>query len=549
MSKPKLKLRSVPFNISLLTNKREAVVSNLLSVKSLSLMDHLSSDFHQHGLYSTVIFGQQGTKDRDRRRSWIDLKVPVFNPVYFKELKRLKALYADIILGRAYAKFDEKEKDFVRSNDGILDGETGFSFFIKHFDKLVFKKGESKERQLRIEVLETYRKEALTTFLIVIPAGLRDVQFDENGRPVEEEIGPIYRKIISATNTIPDNLPDAENPLLDGPRRSIQIGLNEIYEYILNILSGKKGFISGKFGSRRVFGTTRNVLTSMETSASILGDDKQPDLSTTINGLFQFIKGTEPILGLYELKHGFLKDFFDSLDMETMLINRKTLKAEPVVISSRQRDKWGTKEGIQKLINGYKNVKSRHKPVFIDGYYLKLIYQDDKYFRVLNSIDELPSGWSKDNVRPMTWTEMFYLHAEKIMPRTRVFNTRYPVTGLGSTYPSEIYIKTTITGLRLTELDENWNPTERVVLEFPRTTENMAFHESMVVHPSFLGPLGADFDGDMLSCNYVWSKDSVAEIDELLGSWENYLSPSGGLTYNSMNDVTEWVLSFMTGNE
>lgn len=543
-----LKLRQVPFNITMLTNDK-SIVDTLLPVKSLSLMDHISSDFHQHGLYSTVIFGPQGSRERDRRRSYIDLKVPIFNPIYFDQLRRLKGLYGDIILGRDYAVFDEVEKDFVRSKQGILDGETGYSFFLRHFDKLEFKKGESKERQLRIEVLETYRKQCLGEFLIVIPAGLRDVQFDENGRPVEEEIGPLYRKVISATNTIPDRLEDKDSPLLDGPRRSIQLAINEISTYILNILSGKKGFLSGKFGSRRVFGTTRNVLTSMETGSAILGDAKQPDLSTTINGLFQFMKGTEPLLALYELKQGFLKDFFDNIDQEPMLINRETLQAEPVSLSARQRDKWGTKIGIEKLINGFKNAKLRHKPIWIDGHYLKLIYQDDKYFRVMNSIDELPEGWDKNKVRPMSWAEMFYLHCERIMPRVRVFNTRYPVTGLGSTYPSEIYIKTTITGHRLKELGEDWKITEREVLEFPKTTEALAFHESMVVHPSFLGPLGADFDGDMLSCNYVWSKESVAEIDELLGSWSNYLSPSGGLTYKSSNDVTDWVLSFMTGNE
>ncbi|QNI20978.1 hypothetical protein [Vibrio phage vB_pir03] len=55
--------------------------------------------------------------------------------------------------------------------------------------------------------------------------------------------------------------------------------------------------------------------------------------------------------------------------------------------------------------------------------------------------------------------------------------------------------------------------------------------------------------GDMLSCNYVWSRDSVQEVDELMGSWKNYLSPNGGLTVKSFDDVSEWVLSFMTGNE
>ncbi|UKZ10971.1 hypothetical protein CZP2022_248 [Vibrio phage C-ZP2022] len=492
MPKASLKLRQIPFNISLLDNSRGRL-KTLLPVRSLSTMDHLSSDFQQDGLYSTLIFGQQGTPQRDKRRSYIDLKVPVFNPIYFKELKRLKSLYTDIILGREYAVWDEKEKDFVRSKEGILDGQTGFSFFLSHFNELEFKQGESKERQLRIEVLEEYRSVALVDFLPVLPAGLRDVQFDEaSGRPVEEEIGPLYRKAISATNAIPVGLDDKNSPLFDGPRRSVQIAINGISEYIINILAGKKGFLSGKFGSRRVFGTTRNVLTSMETGSEFLGDVRQPDLSTTINGLFQFMKGVEPILALNKLPKGFLADFIENIDQTVSLINRDTWKAEDTVVSPKQRDKWGTKQGREKLINGFKNAKSRHKPIMVDGYYLKLIYRDDKYFKVMNSIDELPEGYPKENVSPMTWVEMFYLHCAEIMPNVRVFNTRYPVTGLGSNYPSEIYIKSTNTGYRLKQLDDNWAETDNEVLEYPKP--GMSFYESMAVHPSFLSGLGADFD-------------------------------------------------------
>lgn len=542
-----LKLRNVPFNIVLLSNKSH-VTESMVPINSLSIMDHRSADFHPQGLYSNIIFGEQGTDERDRKYAYIYLKTPVFHPLYFKELHRLKSLYSDIIMGRAYATWNEKEKDFERATQGILDGETGFSFFIKHFPNLVFKQGESKERQLRIQLLEKYRDRALIKFFIVIPAGLRDVQIDEESRPVEEEINPLYRRIISAANTIPANLPDENSMMLDGPRRSMQTGINAVFDYIFNILEGKKGFLSGKFGSRRVFGTTRNVISAMETDDEILGSPRGPDMNTTIVGLFQFLKAAEPLIAKSEMKRGFMAQFFEEIDQTPMLVNKKTLKAVPVSISAKMRDKWGTEAGIEGLINGFKYPKNRHLPVQIDGHYLKLIYQDDKNFRVMDSIDDLKEGYDKANVRPMTYAEMFYINAYRVVKRTRCFNTRYPVTGPGSIYPNKVYVKTTSKALRLTELDINWQPIEEEAYEFPMTVGKGAFHDTQVVHNVYLPHLGADFDGDTLSFSIVHSDEAVKEIDDLLNSKTNYLSTTGSLNYDVTTDVTDWVLSFMTGN-
>lgn len=56
------------------------------------------------------------------------------------------------------------------------------------------------------------------------------------------------------------------------------------------------------------------------------------------------------------------------------------------------------------------------------------------------------------------------------------------------------------------------------------------------------------YDGDTLSFALVYSKEAVAEIDAFLAAPTTYRSPAGGLTYSSTSDVTDWVLSFMTGN-
>lgn len=56
------------------------------------------------------------------------------------------------------------------------------------------------------------------------------------------------------------------------------------------------------------------------------------------------------------------------------------------------------------------------------------------------------------------------------------------------------------------------------------------------------------FDGDTLSFSLVYATESVNEIDNLLSSWDNYTTPQGDLALPLTSDVTDWVLSFGTGN-
>jgi hypothetical protein len=540
-------LNKIPFNITFL-NPHKNTIAGLLPVNSLAIMDNRTNDFHSQGLYSNQIFGKPGTKQRDIQMSYIPLRTQVFHPLYYKEMIKLKGLYGQIIMGEAYALWDDTEKDFVPAKGGLLEGRTGFSFFMEYWDQLVFKPGKSQKRMLRIAMLEAYRDKALTDFLMVIPAGLRDIQFDESGRPVEEDINALYKKVISAASAINSTLGELHPTILDYPKRQLQRSIVAVDDYIHNILEGKRGFLTGKFGARKVFGTTRNVISSMEVDSEFLGDARQTDLNTTIVGLFQYVKAAEPLVVDYYMPRGFLQSFFDTLNDAPALINTKTLKSEPVTLSAKERDRWGTTQGLEDLLSGFKYVEVRHNPVMIEKHYLRLIYQDDQYYRIMQSIDELPKGWDRTKVRPMTWGEMFYLSAKDSVPKVRAFNTRYPVTGLGSIYPSKVYVKTTVRALKLTRLDDNWVPTEDVALEFPDTINRLGWADTMVVHPAYLSHLGADFDGDMLSFQLVWSDESIAEIDDYLSKVTSYITPQGDLTYPTTTDVTEWVLSFMSGN-
>ena len=186
----------------------------------------------------------------------------------------------------------------------------------------------------------------------------------------------------------------------------------------------------------------------------------------------------------------------------------------------------------------------------IDGNYAALIYRDDKYFKVVHDINEVPSNWDRDKLSPMTWTEMFYISVYRLVPKTIAYTTRYPVIGTGSIYGSTLYLKTTITGQQLTELDQGWmhKSDEFVAAEMPILDE--PFFDSLSVHPSKIIGLDADYDGDKTSLNIVYSDEAVKEGHTFLNSADAFLNPTGGLNYGINNQVGKLVLyNFTRGLE
>lgn len=541
-----MKVANIPFNISYLDNKNQRI-AGLLPVKVLDIYDNLTNDFHDLGLYSNLIFGRMGTPERNKRHGYINLRCQVLHPKTFEELGRLGSLYTAIMQGSAYATWDDKEKDFVRAD--ILTGSTGYAFFMKHFDEIQFHKNKSHRRGLRVDLINKYRSQSKIHFFIVLPAGLRDIRNSETGRPIEEDINGLYRKILIAANGIPDTLSFKEDPMLNSVRWSIQNNIQNVWKTILGVLGGKTGFLQGKWASRRSVHGTRNVITAMDPSTDVLGGERSFDNSTTIVGLNQTLRGIEPIIVRYEMTHQISDDLISNIDGEVSLVNEKTLKAESVHVSEKERVRWGTVDGRVDLLNSFSQKENRHLPIKIEGRYLKLIHQDDTGFKLLGDIDELPEGKDRSLVRPLTWAEYFYILVAERAKRIRCNVTRYPITGIESNYPSVPYVKTTVESLQLHEYNEQFeiDDSSTLYLEFPRTRDQLEFMDTTAPHVTQLVGLGADFDGDVVSVQFVMSDEAVKEIDDKLNEPSHYLTISGDLHQSAGNATLNWVYANFSG--
>lgn len=486
-----MKTLELPFNVELIKLDK-ARLAPLKPVTSLDYYENVNGDLHEDGLFSISIFGRIGDEARDRRFSYIDIKTEVFHPVIYQRLTQLRGLYRGILAGSHYAVWNPELKDFEPADE--LRGQTGYAFFISHWPEIQFVRNKSDIRDQRIKLIEKYRDRALTDKILVMPAGLRDIEVGADGRKVVADINTHYRKILSIARTIPDTEHAKSAKVHNLPRHLLQQAFNDVYNTIEETLTGKKGFLQSKWGSRRIFNGTRNVITAMDTSTEYLGGDNAPKYTDTVVGLYQATKALLPV-AIHQLKTTYLARVFAPGNGVANLIDPTTLESEQVQLSSDTYDRWTTVEGLEKVIASYGERSNRNKAVVLDGRYLALIYAPphEKVFRVFHDIRDLPEQYSRKHVRAINLVELLYLSGYKVWNNYVAFVTRYPITGVDSCFPATIYVKTTIVGEKRTELDEQWNEItdDGVALEFP-TYEPLAYLDSHVVQSSRLAGLGAD---------------------------------------------------------
>ena len=483
-------INRLPFNIKLFPNDT-SVLTGLLPVESLDIFAS-DNQFNVRGLYSSAIFGELGTHKRQTQFGFIDMRTEIMHPKIFMELSKLKGIYTGILSGKVFAEWDSELKDFKTSN--VIDGHTGYSLFMSHFLEIIHATNDSNIRELRIKLLDQSKDLCMYRYYQVIPAGIRDIEMNSQERPKEDEINPLYRKMIRSSNTISIHNKKSNDPILDTARWVLQNAANDVYGYLEGIFSGKRGWFLDKVASRNVHGGTRNVATAMDPAPLRLGSKEALTIDHTICGLHQYMKGTID-LTIHDIRIGPMMPVIEFMPNMAYVVDPKTLQRKTIHPTKFSVDNWATEEGLEKLVNGFEKPDARFKPILIDGNYAALIYRDNKHFKVFNSIDDLPHNFSKSHVSPITWVEMFYISVYKSAVKVGAYNTRYPIADLGSIYCSKIYLETTVKSEHLVELDENWQEIKSDITAIHMPIKLQPFVDSCSVHVNKEPGLNLDHDG------------------------------------------------------
>lgn len=533
----------VPFNVGIL-QLTAAKLQGIRPVTKLDIFDGATRNFDESGLFSVSIFGKVGDERRSQRFSFVDIKIPIFHPVLYRALVSLKRLYAGIISGTEYAIWNPESRDFERSNSVV--GRTGFAFFLEYWKLIEFGSTKSITREQNTLLLKKFADVALTSKVLVMPAGMRDVEL-EGGRVQMDEINTFYRKLLSIANTISESAVKSAPEVINTARYNLQITFNQLYELLENMIQGKKKLLLNKWAARRIQDGTRNVITAMDTSTPYLRAPGSVGFNNTVIGLYQLMKAARPI-AMYHIRNGFLSKVFFEVGRPVRLVDKKTLRTVEVRLKPQSYDRWMTNEGIEKVITSFGEEDLRHRPLEIEGYYLGLIYKGpDGTFKLFQDIGDVPIDRSRKDVYPITFCELLYLSVFPYINNLPLFVTRYPVTGVGSIYPSKAYVKTTIKAETRRELDEHWQLKSNAAVAYQFPIPGGAFINSLVPHSAKLVGLSADFDGDTASANVTYSDESIAEVNTHLTKKRAYVGTDGRFTSSISVDTVAFVMHNLTG--
>jgi hypothetical protein len=538
-------MSATPVNIALLRVK-DTDLSRLGQIKELQIFGQ-GNNFHPDGLFSTTIFGAVGSEHRTKMFGYIDLRYNALHPLVYKTICSLKSFYKGILDGTTLAVWNPKLRQFDKSSD--TSAQTGFTFFLKHIREIRFEPNQSDKRNENIKFFDKAVAEDkyLMRYLLVMPAGLRDYTITPNGKPEEDEVNTFYRRILAQSQLVDIDVAKRTPHVYDNVYSNLQNSLMELYDYLQTLLDGKHKLILGKWLSRKIFNSTRNVITASVSDATHIGDANRLRSNNVGVGMHQFLRAAAPKT-LYEIRSRYVQQVFVENNTFAYMTNCKTLQKEEVLNSHVQKDydRWMTTDGLESVIANFARQDLRHLPVYTNKgkHCMGLLYNDGKHVRFFQDIRELPDHLDKGNVSPITMAEFLYLSVGRLSGKIPAFATRYPIQGYGGIYPAFMKLYSTAKYIQVQELDEQWQPIEGVLHSFP--VRGSDFINGLIIHQSHMALLGSDFDGDTMSLQAVLSDEAVEEITKLLSSKSYYLDNERKISFSNSTDILEASLAFMT---
>lgn len=473
------------------------------------------------GLYSQEIFGIIGSDDRMVKYGYIDLYAEVLHPRIYHYLITISSLFKGIIEGTTFAKYDAETNTFVKAD--ITDGDTGITFFMEHLNTLDFGTSNSADRQNMINSLNKWREEGHLTNdkLLVIPAGLRDFETDDNGRIIEIDINDLYRKVLNIAKML-RGIKSLKS--VDYIRSRVQTSVYEVYLHISSMLDGKKKFIGKHWTSRNVEFATRNVIGGKPIEFDHLDDIPDDIVDYASIGLLQYIKAIAPVTKHYLTKY-YVESFFSDGSNKGYLFDVKTKKKIHVDVPDKERSYWTTSDGLENIMNRMINTHIRNTPVLISGKAIAMVYDQGNHIEIYTDDTYYGEGIDMKALRPITYGEMFYTAVFPTVGRYPAFMTRYPITEPSSMVPVKTELNTTVTSRRVDVTLYGLTGYTHSVPHYPVIGKE--WDESLAPNYTRLSGHSADMDGDKMSYVAVLEEESIEETNRLFDTISLYIKTDG----------------------
>jgi DNA-directed RNA polymerase subunit beta' len=230
-------------------------VKSLKPVTSTELKTR-TGEFAPEGLLSEEIFGNEGSLDRAKKFSYINLNTKIIHPTLYRHIIKLE---------RKLEKMFSTESSFLITSAGEIreddNGITGIAAFIENFPKIKFRDLNSSARKTLIENLTQAYKDG-TLFidvLPVVPPDVRPVSEAESGELMIDELNNVYIDILRKSFQVKSS--GSSGQFFDLLSYGLQISVNNHDRFIQSKIEKKRGLIRGNILGKRVDFTGRAVIT------------------------------------------------------------------------------------------------------------------------------------------------------------------------------------------------------------------------------------------------------------------------------------------------
>jgi DNA-directed RNA polymerase beta' subunit len=211
-------------------------------------------EWHPEGLFSELIFGTEGTPERKKTFSYINLNAKVIHPSAYIILRQLN---------RKVDLFISTEESFSLSETGELvidpNGVTGIEQFIKMLPNIKFKGGSSEREKYIKKINEAIKSGSLIVDIIpVIPPEQRNAYQDEKGRWIIDELNDYYIALMRRAYQIKSA---GRGALYDLLNYELQKAVINHDNFIRKKIQKKSGLIRSQMLGKRTDFSGRAVIT------------------------------------------------------------------------------------------------------------------------------------------------------------------------------------------------------------------------------------------------------------------------------------------------
>ena len=473
------------------------------------------------GLFSHELFGLPGSPDRKMRMAYIELDGPYLHPQVYNTLIKLDRKLSNLIAGTDYFIYDPKLKNFVPSKDDVPNAGTGIGFLYEHWNDLYFRKTGAAKRENRLELISLLkREEAFMDKQLVIPAFFRDLPSGRKDKvPV---INTLYKRIFNSVSVL--KTVGSASFTYNLSRSAIQQTLNDIYTYFMDLLRLKDGFLHAAVMSKSIDYGVRTLISAPTFNANSW-KEMPADYEHMAVPLAQCI--TEYTIGVQT----WIENWVNSIVQGRRNMYIYDLQEKKVVLRDLD-DRW--KEDFSADVIGKKiyeyvmTPEMRFYPVtirFSDKQYRPFAFINGDRDLVLSTgeidADKLPY------LRYYTWTDLFYIAAVAVAEEKAIYTTRYPVTDHHSQYFSKIRVRSTFKTMEMLIGNKTYSRYPVINLNTPASKIESLFIDSLEIFPCYIDGLGADHDGDQVSCRGLYSYEANKWVDNYITSPTNAIGISG----------------------